>query len=191
MLVPVMGIVQVGSQAMADRYTYLPAIGLAIAVVWTACEGFRRAGPTMRPYRPVCAAAATALLLAILMSSTWRQTSYWRNSEALWIRTLDCTGDENVLAHINLGLALKQQERLDDAIAQYRRALEIRPDNAEGHNKLGVALALQGKLEEALAEFTLAVKFDPDNAGFRANLEQALREKAKGSRPLPADAGSR
>jgi tetratricopeptide (TPR) repeat protein len=183
MLVPVIGIVQVGSQAMADRYTYLPEIGLAIAVVWAACEGLRRASPALRPSHPLSATVA-AVLLAVLMCCAWRQTSYWRDSETLWTRALACTGS-NALAHINLGLALKQQGRLDEAVVQYRRALDISPDNAEGHNKLGVVLAMRGQMQEAVAEFTLAVKFDPDDAGFRANLRRALEESARSDRATP------
>jgi tetratricopeptide (TPR) repeat protein len=190
MLVPVIGIVQVGSQGMADRYTYLPEIGLAIAIVWAASTALR--SPTRkRGNLPIV--AAVAILLAVLMAMSWRQTSYWRSSEALWTRALDCTGDDNVVAHINLGWALKDQGRLGEAIEQYRRALEIRPDSAEARNKLGVALALQGKLDEALAEFILAVKFDPQNAGFRANLERAraMSQAAGAGHAAPAESRPR
>jgi tetratricopeptide (TPR) repeat protein len=206
MLVPVIGIVQVGSQSTADRYTYLPEIGLAIALVWGACEGLRRAqspsplaGATnvpsvpggegeMRSYRPLFSAVA-AVLLAVLMGWAWRQTSFWRDSETLWTHTIACT-EPNALAHIDFGLALKAQGRLDEAIDQYRMALEIAPEIAAGHNDLGTALAMRGRLEEAVAELTLAAKYDPNDAGIRGNLDRArallARKHAGRPRPHPA-----
>ena len=125
MLVPVVGLVQVGAQEMADRYTYLPQIGLCISLAWLAAAACRH-WPSPRWASSM---AATVVLLA-LMACAWRQTSFWRDSEALWTRALACTSRNNV-AHTNLGIFLAGQGRLDEAISQYRRALDIKPNFAQ------------------------------------------------------------
>ena len=103
MLVPVIGLVQVGTQAMADRYTYLPQIGLCIALAWGAAQAV-----ASWPYRRWACGAGSALVLAVLMACAWRQTTFWRDSEALWKHTLDCTS-RNSVAHDNLGFVLARQ----------------------------------------------------------------------------------
>ena len=100
MLVPVIGLVQVGSQAMADRYTYLPGIGLGIAVVWSVAE-FARRGQYRRRWCEIAFGGAVLLLMAC----AWRQTGYWRDSETLWHRALECTAPNSV-AHNGLAVAL-------------------------------------------------------------------------------------
>ena len=132
---PVIGLVQFGVGNEADRFTYLPQIGLAIALAWTAAD----ACGTWRRFRPIWALAATCGLM-ILLVSAWRQTGYWRDSETLWNHTLACTS-QNSLAHYNLGFALAGRGRIDEAMAHYQKALEIKPDYAEVHNNLGFALA--------------------------------------------------
>ena len=139
MLVPVIGLVQVGSQAMADRYTYLPQIGLCMAVTW----GVAQLAVSWRYRFRVCGAAA-ALAVLVLMGLAWRQTSYWRDSETLWTHTLACTA-RNFLAHYNLGVALAERGQVDAAIAHYQKALEIKPDYAEARNNLDLALRMRGQ----------------------------------------------
>ena len=97
MLVPVIGLVQVGAQAMADRYTYLPQIGLCIALSWGTMHVVRS-----WPYRGRVCGAGSALVLAILMACAWRQTTFWRNSETLWTHTVECTS-RNAMAYNSLG----------------------------------------------------------------------------------------
>ncbi|MGA2501974.1 MAG: tetratricopeptide repeat protein, partial [Tepidisphaeraceae bacterium] len=168
MLVPVIGVVQVGGQAMADRYTYLPEIGVSIAAVW-AVDALGR----LRPLRGACAVAA-AVVLAIFMGLAWRQTAYWHDSVALWTRDVACT-EPTALGHLNLGRALKQQGRLEEAVDEYRRGLDLKPDAAEGHNNLGVALAMLGRMDEAVAEFRIAVALNPGLADAQRNLKKASR----------------
>ena len=152
MLVPVIGLVQFGGQAEADRFTYLPQIGLAVALVWTAADACR-AWPR---FRPIGAVAATCAVM-ILAVAAWRQTSYWRDSETLWTRTLACTS-RNAVAHNNLGIALADRGRIDEAIEQYRKALDINPDYVEAHNNLGIALASCGRIDEAIEHYRKALE---------------------------------
>ena len=156
MLAPVIGIFQVGWQARADRYTYLPQIGLYVWLTWAAAEGC--AG---RRYRRVVLGGLATGILAALMFCARAQTPYWRNSETLWTHTLACTSGNDV-AHNNLGIILAQNGLADEAIAQFRNALEIRPGNAEAQNNLGKALLQKGNADEAIAHFQTALQIKPD-----------------------------
>ena len=113
MLLPVVGIIQVGGQAHADRYTYLPQIGIYVAVTWLAAEW----GVKWHAGRAAFGGLMAAVL-AVLMVCAWKQTAYWKNSETLWTHALACTTD-NYMAHYNLGNALNQKGRVDEAIAHY------------------------------------------------------------------------
>lgn len=130
MLVPVIGLVQVGQQSMADRYTYLPHIGLAIALAWSVCSTGVSRKLVKEPPKGGTADGGTtngvvaAIVLAVLMGCTWRQTSYWRNSETLWTHALHCNPG-NGLAHSCLANALSSQGRMADAAIEYRAALEL------------------------------------------------------------------
>ena len=172
-LVPVIGLVQVGFHAMADRYTYLTQIGLYTAFAWGAAEvaGF---WPRCRwPLRGV-----SALVLAGLMVCAWQQTRHWRDSEALWTHTLACNS-QNPLAHSNLGNALVGRGQVDEAIAHYRQALEIKPDDVMTHTNLGVALAGRGQLDEAIAHHRTALTIKPDLAEAHNNLAIALAARGQ------------
>jgi Tfp pilus assembly protein PilF len=168
MLVPVIGLVQVGQHAMADRYTYLPQIGLAIGLTWGAKQIFR-AWPRHAWPQGVIA----ALVAMVLMGGTWRQTSYWRNSETLWRQALDCTPG-NVVAYNNLGIVLREQGRVDEAAAQFQKALAIRPNDVMAHVNMGIVLYQQGRIEEALVPLQRAVDLKPDNPIGHNNLATAL-----------------
>ena len=169
-LVPVIGLVQVGGQGHADRYTYLPHVGLCVAAAWWA-EKITRPWPRRRT---ICGIAA-AVLLAGSIACAWRQTSFWRDSAAIWSHTLQCTS-KNGLAHHSLGGALAQLGRFDEAVAQYRLALEIQSEHADTYNNLGVALLQLGRPKEALVEFQQAVRGDAKDAAFRTNMADALAE---------------
>jgi protein O-mannosyl-transferase len=173
MLVPMIGLVQAGAMARADRYTYLSQIGLCIAVVWMAAEA-----TAAWPRRRWMCSVASLLVLAGLMVGAWRQASYWVDSETLWKHTLACTSD-NYLAHNNLGTALASERRLDEAIDNFRRALEIDPFYAMAHNNLGIALRRQGKKAEALAHFYQAVEADPNHADAQDNLGLAWQAQGR------------
>jgi tetratricopeptide (TPR) repeat protein len=155
MLVPVIGLVQVGQQSMADRYTYLPQIGLVIALAW----GAKQVLGTW-PYRVWLYGATSALAIALLMGCAWRQTHFWCNPEALWSHFLECISN-NAVAHSSLGAAYYDQGRTDEAITHYRQAVKINPRYKDAHNNLGVALRGQGHIEEALAQFEEALSIDP------------------------------
>jgi tetratricopeptide (TPR) repeat protein len=164
MLVPVIGIVQVGSQAMADRYTYLPQIGLCIALTWLAADTLR----SWTHCHAVCGIAA-AVILAFLMGCAWRQTGFWRDSETLWRHSLDCT-DDNIIAQTQLGLALAGKGRFAEAIPHYRDALQFAPKDAVVHNSLGDALMACGKSDEAMTSYRIVLAAKPEHVTARNNL---------------------
>lgn len=160
MLLPVIGLVQVGAQAHADRYTYLPQIGLGVALTWLAGEWI------------VSRAAAWTLAGTVIIGLTicaCRQTATWQNTKALWVHAIACTRN-NALAHKNLGDALFKEGKANDAISQYRIALQLRPGYAEAHNSLGIALEKNGKLDEAAGEYNDALKIYPTFAYAALNI---------------------
>jgi len=172
MLVPVIGLLQVGLQAHADRYTYLPQIGLYLALTWLAAEACAR----WRHGRLVLGAAA-ALALAALIFCAHSQTAYWRNSETLWNHTLACTADNNT-ACVNLGNTLLQKGRTDAAILQFQRALRI-TDDADAHVSLGYALIQQGGTDAAMQQFQQALAIKPHYAEAHNNLGDLLAQKGR------------
>ena len=163
MLVPVIGVVQVGEQRMADRYTYLPMIGAYIAVVW----GVRDLAAARPWARPALAALVPILLFACL-GQGWRQVAHWRSSETVFQHALAVTSD-NYFAHNHLGRAYENAGRLEPAIAQYREAIRIRP-SAGALSNLGNALAKNGDPQAAVASFEAALALDPDSADAHGNL---------------------
>jgi Flp pilus assembly protein TadD len=171
MLVPVSGILQVGFQARADRYTYLPQIGLYIFLTWLAVE----LTASWRNRHWVCGIGAL-VILAALIASARTQTAYWLDSETLWTRALACTRD-NRIAHNSLGNVLLQKGNVDEAIPRYQRALEIDPNYAQAHNNLGTALFLRGDVDGAISHYQRALQIKPDDAEARLALGNALLQK--------------
>jgi Flp pilus assembly protein TadD len=201
-LLPVIGLVQVGEQALADRYTYLPLIGPFLAVVWGLADlASKRPG-----VRHALSAVAVGTLVACF-AFTWVQTGHWRDSRTLWEHTLRVTRDNHVAennlgatlreqddlaeaekhlreairirpdfvrAWNNLGIALDQQGRIDEAIVCYQRSLELAPEQVSTQNNLGICLGKQGKLEEAVSHLTEAVRLDPTFAEAHHRLAFAL-----------------
>ena len=173
MLLPVIGILQVGAQARADRYTYLSFIGLFLMITWTVgdlCPPWRQ--------RKLVLGAAMAIVLAILTVCTSVQVSYWRDSESLWTHTLACTSD-NFVGHNNLGNALLQKGNVDEAIVHYQMALQIKPDFAETHNNLGNALCQKGRVDEAIVYYQKALQINPDDAEVCYNFGNALLKSGR------------
>lgn len=169
MLVPVIGLVQSGTLARADRYTYLPHVGLSLLVAWGAVElcaglGARR--------RWVLGGAAAAAVLA-MVSRARLQASYWKDSQTLWTHALESTGS-NEVAECNLGHILLRQGMLDEAEIHTRKALEIAPRHEIAHNNLGMCLLAKGHVTEAIAQFQSAVGIKPKFAEAHANLGTAL-----------------
>ncbi len=172
-LLPVIGLVQVGVQAMADRYTYVPGIGLFIVVVWGVADlAARWRAP--RFLLPVGA----GVVLAALMICTWVQVSYWRDSISLYEHTLQVTRGNPIIRN-NLGIALAAQGKTDQAITQYDEALRLKPGYADAHNNLGLALEAQGKVDQAMAQYAEALRLNPDLAGAHNNLGLALAAQGK------------
>ena len=200
-LVPVIGLVQVGGQARADRYMYIPMVGLLIMLVWGAAENLegRQAKVLAVPLAAAACLACTGL--------TWIQVGYWRNSETLFRHALAVTEDNSVAnhnlgsylmatpgrlseafpyleaavrldpdsppAHTDLGSALAKAGRLPEAIAQFQEAILLAPDAPIPHNNLGSALTEAGRLPEAIAEFQTALRLDPAYDEARRNLAAA------------------
>jgi len=206
-LVPVIGLVQVGDQAMADRYTYVPLTGLFIIAAWGLPEllaGWR--------YRKAALCISAATVLFVLSICTYHQLRYWRNNITLFEHTLAVTEDNskiqnnlgNVLAsmgrsdeaighynealrirpnyieaHYNLAKALQSQGRIDEAVSHFNEALSIKPDYAEAHINLGITLKSQGKLDEAISHYREALKIKPDSAEAYYNLGNALKSAGR------------
>ena len=163
-LIPVIGIVQAGPQVLADRFTYVPLIGLFIMMAWGVPDilaGWR--------FRKVALSVSTGLLLSLLMIVTNLQLKHWQNDITLFEHTLAATSN-NFVIHNNLGTILASRGKTQEAIAHFAEALRIKPDFAEVHNNLGVALAGQGKTQEAIAHYAEALRTRPDYADAHINL---------------------
>jgi tetratricopeptide (TPR) repeat protein len=154
MLVPVIGLVQVGFQALADRYTYLPYVGVFLALVWLAEEVLGR-------MKPLAAALALAFV-AVGLVQTRAELAHWRDSETLFRRALAVTR-ENYVAHQNLAHHLNETSRPAEAIPHLEEALRIRPRYAEARVNLGRALFLLGRVDEAVPQFQEAIAVRPDD----------------------------
>ena len=198
MLVPVIGVIQVGWQGRADRYTHLPQIGLYVSAAWAVAD----LSASWRRQRQIAAVGA-AILLGALTWRAWNQASFWRNSETLWTHTLAVTSDndvaennlgiiflgrgqvdeaisrfqtavdlrpENAPAHDNLAKAFLQKGQVADAMLHYRKLLEIQPDNAEAHNILGTVLIQQGRVREAIEQWQETLAMQPENGNAKSNL---------------------
>ena len=170
-LVPVIGFVQVGSQAMADRFTYIPLIGLYIIIAWGVPEIVPR-----WPHRNLYLAMLSTTVLLFLMALTWKQVQYWKNGISLLEHTLEVTSN-NWLCNYNLGTALDKEGRTDDAIKHYQEALRIKPDYAEAHNNLGIAFDKKGRIDDAINHYQEALRIEPDNAEAHNNLGIDLARK--------------
>src|SRR5438067_3956777 len=157
MLVQVIGLVQVGWQGRADRYTYLPQIGLYIAITW----GIADVTAAWRWQREILA-AGTAIVVGLL---SWRasvQASYWRDSETLFTHALAVTSNNDV-AENNLGIVFLQKGNLDEAISLLQSAVDLRPDNSPAHENLAKALLQKGQVTDALIHYRKLLEQEPNN----------------------------
>ncbi len=171
-LLPVIGLVPAGEQSMADRYTYLPSIGVLLAVVSAFATVFHR--PQIRFLLPGIATAAALFYTGL----TWQQIGYWRDTETLFRHAIAVTKN-NYLAYNNLGTALDQQGRLDEAVKHFEAALRIRPAYAQAHNNLGVALDKQGRGDLALDHYLEALHLNPNYAEAHNNLATVLEKQGR------------
>lgn len=154
-LLPVSGIIQVGDQAMADRYTYIPLIGLFIAIAW-GIPDLLKGNPYYRYIIPV-AAGATLLLLVIL---TFNQTGIWKDSRVLFEHAIAVT-EGNYVAHNNLGSYLMGHKRFDEAASHFEKVVQIKPGNEKYLNNLGIALFRQNRYDEAMTYYLRAIAINP------------------------------
>jgi type IV pilus biogenesis/stability protein PilW len=206
-LVPVIGLVQVGGQAMADRYTYVPLIGLFISFVW----GISDITATRSRLKGALAVSA-AVVVVIFAICTSFQLRHWKNTKTLFEHALQVTNrnqlahnqlglallkegspekatehllealritPQYVHAHINLGNAYKDQGEVDKAEQEYRRALRYVPSHATANNNLGILLAMRGKTDEALTLFSKVLEIDPDNARAHNNMGITLAKRGE------------
>jgi tetratricopeptide (TPR) repeat protein len=177
-LVPVIGLVQVGSQEMADRYTYVPLIGIFVGLVWGLSDCFDRLAAGRMYAAPV---AAFALVSCAIVTAN--QIRYWKDSVTLFEHALAFTR-KNLVANINIGAAYMLQGRNTEALQHYLAALQIKPDNAKAQYNLGVALASLGRTDEAVKHYRIALLIDPsytkslkalgDSLLARGNISEAL-----------------
>jgi tetratricopeptide (TPR) repeat protein len=167
-LVPGIGRVQVGEQARADRYTYIPLTGIFLAAVWGAADVAR----SRRLPGHVLAAAAAVLVLAYSAAS-WRQVRHWRFGESLFRHTLEVTTDNWFITN-NLGYVLDRQGKTDEALEYYRKSIRINPDYHLAHNNLGTVLFRQGRIGEARFHFLKALEGKPSDLLARRNLASLL-----------------
>jgi tetratricopeptide (TPR) repeat protein len=170
-LVPVIGLVQVGVQSMADRYSYIPLTGLFIMAAWGIPELTRGL-----PYRRGILALLAGAVMTASTALTWRQLGYWKDDIALFRHTLQITAG-NALIHNNLGVTLYKKGNLDAAIQEYRAALRIRPIYAQAHNNLGNVLVDKGDLDAAIQEYREALRLYPKYADAHNYLGNALFDK--------------
>lgn len=167
-LVPVIGLVVIGPHAMADRYTYIPLIGMFIIVSWVVPELV----PHWRfRYKSLFILALSSL--SILSVSTWSQVKIWKNSITLFEHTLDVT-DKNFLVHNNIGVALAEMDRTSEAIIHYSEAVRISPEYTEAYSNLGIALNSIGRLDEAIEYYYKALQRNPDFVEAHYNLAITL-----------------
>ncbi len=167
MLLPALGIVQAGNQAHADRYTYLPQIGIYLSITWLLADWLAN--------RVVLGGLAAGVIAALAVCA-WRQTGYWKNSETLWARALACTTD-NAMAHYGMGNVFVAKKDWPDAAIEFQKAVMIKPDYVEAHSNLGIALFNEGKTGEAIAQYQMALELQPDFADARANLGDVYLQK--------------
>jgi tetratricopeptide (TPR) repeat protein len=172
-LVPVIGLIQVGSQAMADRYMYLPGVGIYIIIAWLAGEA-----TTKLRLPKVIPATAGVLIMVILLVMTWIQVGYWKDSAALCKRTLAVTKN-NYIMHNNYGELLRNSGHLDEAIDHFKQALAIRPTCVEARENLGNALQEKGEDAEAAVEFEIVLRARPDNLKTRNSFGVAIAKLGK------------
>jgi len=173
-LVPVIGIVKIGYHAMADRYTYVPLVGLFVMLAWGIPDMLETwLSAKRRRLRAAGLAVASTLLLITLMICTWSQVRYWRDTRTLYERAVSATSD-NAFMHRNLGNLLDRQDKLDEAKAHYIAAIRIDPDYAPAHYGLGRLLTLQGQLDEAIYHLEEAVRIKPDYLSALTTLGIAL-----------------
>jgi len=163
-LIPVIGIVQVGFQAMADRYTYIPSIGVFIILSWGIHHLLEK-----KQWRNAFLTFFWVISCCILTVVTSFQIRHWKNSISLFKHAVEVT-DNNWMAHQNLGIAYGLEGRMDDAISHLQKAISIKPDLSDAFYNLGIALATKGNDKDAVSAYRKALEIDGNHAGANLNL---------------------
>ena len=172
-LLPAIGLIQVGGQSRADRYTYVPLIGLFLLLVWGVCDL-----TTRWRHQAAWLSFAGVIVASLCLGLDRRQLSYWKDSESLLRHAIAVTED-NAMVQNNLGVALTKQGKVDEAVGCLQEAVRIAPGFAEAHNNLGTALAMQGRLDEAIGELQEALSLRPNYPQAHNDLGAALGRKGR------------
>jgi tetratricopeptide (TPR) repeat protein len=174
-LVPVSGLVQAGLQSRADRFTYVPLIGIFIIVAWGVPDLLARCR-----YQHSLLQAGTVLVIAACTITARSQVRYWKDNVSLWTHASEVTLNlDTYRAHISLGAVLREQGRFSEAFIHFSEAIRLNPGSAEAHREMGFLQAKQGKFDEAVASFTEAVRLKPDFAETQSALGMALSRQGK------------
>ncbi len=172
-LVPVLGLVQVGFQAMADRYTYIPSIGVFIIVIWGANELAR-----VQTRQLVIITATIVMAIVLCIGLTRQQLECWQDGETLFRQTIKVT-ENNYLAYNNLGTAFSEANLTEEGIKAFQEAIRLKPDFPEGHNNLGFSFSRMRRADEAIAQFKEAIRLKPDYTEAIFNLATAFSIKGQ------------
>jgi tetratricopeptide (TPR) repeat protein len=172
-LAPVIGFVQVGSQSMADRYSYIPSIGLFIMAAW----GIPALAKSLKCHASVVTVLAGAVIVASV-ALTWQQLGYWRDDISLYRHTLQVTTGNHTINY-NLGIALANKGDYEGAIKEFREALKTKPFDRKTHGSLGIALANTGDIDAAIQQFQEVLRIDPNDTKSQSNLRKAIAQKNK------------
>jgi tetratricopeptide (TPR) repeat protein len=172
-LVPVIGLVQVGKQSMADRYTYIPSLGVLILTIWGTYELTRR-----WRYHKIALWVLGAAAIVLCLAVTRQQLGYWKDNETLFRHALEVT-QNNYIAHNDLGITLLNKGQTAEAISHFQEAIRLKPNYAEIHGNLGLALLKNGQTDEAMDQFQEAVRLKSDDANAHYDLGGALFDKGQ------------
>ena len=178
-LLPVIGIIHVGYQSMADRYTYLPSlgpflmIGLGAAWIYKKASTGKRSGLTVQ----MLGVVTTVIIFVTLISLTAKQIRFWKNSFVFWEYVLEKEPAKSSIPHINLGMAYEEKHLLDKAMEQYKLALKADPKDAQGYNNLGMVYEQKGLIDQAIDQYQIALKLNPNYIQSYINMGIALSDK--------------
>jgi tetratricopeptide (TPR) repeat protein len=172
-LVPVIGLAQSGEQAMADRFSYVPSLGVFILVIWGACELTRHWRHQM-----IVLSVAGSVAIVLCIRFTQQQLGYWKDDETLFQHALEIT-ENNYFAHKTLGNIYLKKGRSAEAISQLQKVIRLIPDNADAHDNLGTAYLKKGQMDEAINQFQEAIRLKPDNVKFHNNLGTVLLKRGQ------------
>jgi tetratricopeptide (TPR) repeat protein len=177
-LVPVIGLVQIGSQAMADRYSYVPLIGIFIMIAWGVPDSLKNWG-----LREIVLGVLSGIAILACAIVTWAQVQLWRDSITLFSHTLKVTTD-NYLIHNNMGIALSDQGKIEDALVHYRAALLINPRSIEAWENLGIYYEESGRIAKAIEVYEHVQRLNPNDAKTWNNLGIAYGKSGQTARAI-------